>query len=420
MTEQQASTPPAASLSFRKKLLFFCFFNLFLVVALFGGLEYLARSIQARRLGPRSTEPQALRDRFTAWRNNPKFGRVDIQHNAQGFRREGDVAEEKPPGTVRIFLLGGSAAYGCEGLYPEIEDRFKRIYNNQLIDHFLELKLNAAYPARRWEVINAATNEFRMHQHQTLIQAVLLRYRPDYIVFMDGHNDISGLLLMGPEPYDPYAETPHLDEFEYLANPQTPGSFRVFFFTWLRARSVFFRTAQDWLEARANRTRRSDAVTAPRQASVPVKASELTAEEQAQAGKALRQAGYYAMAARRIHRILQLASVRPVFLLQPQLILSRKPPTETEKKLAAFHRVTKGPLFIYAYEQLYPEIARQMNEAAQQDGFHFLSLVDVFDRAPEQAFSDYCHLTPDGNGIIADRIIEFMKDEFAALAAGKK
>ena len=35
-----------------------------------------------------------------------------VTHNAQGFRRTEDVSATKPSGTYRVFLMGGSTAYG--------------------------------------------------------------------------------------------------------------------------------------------------------------------------------------------------------------------------------------------------------------------------------------------------------------------
>ena len=39
-----------------------------------------------------------------------------IRHNAQGFRRDEDTPREKPEGTYRIFLMGGSTGYGLHSL----------------------------------------------------------------------------------------------------------------------------------------------------------------------------------------------------------------------------------------------------------------------------------------------------------------
>jgi len=87
----------------------------------------------------------ALRDHFTAYRLNPAYGRVDRQHDAQGFRRDKGVSLVKPPNTVRIFVIGGSAAYGVSTQMPEDTDnRWRLVYNNQTIDYYLEQKLNQA------------------------------------------------------------------------------------------------------------------------------------------------------------------------------------------------------------------------------------------------------------------------------------
>ena len=39
-----------------------------------------------------------------------------VFHNLQGFRRSTDTARIKPAGVYRIFLMGGSAAYGLQSL----------------------------------------------------------------------------------------------------------------------------------------------------------------------------------------------------------------------------------------------------------------------------------------------------------------
>ena len=50
--------------------------------------------------------------------------------NAQGFRRAANLSLVQPANTVRIFLLGGSVAYGGETLYPEIDEHWKFPENN--------------------------------------------------------------------------------------------------------------------------------------------------------------------------------------------------------------------------------------------------------------------------------------------------
>ncbi len=69
-----------------------------------------------------------------------------IRHNAQGFRRDSLVQRRKPPDTIRIFLMGGSTAYGVGGLWPHIQDTFPVLKNSQTIDSYLEQDLAGAFP----------------------------------------------------------------------------------------------------------------------------------------------------------------------------------------------------------------------------------------------------------------------------------
>src|SRR5689334_2978954 len=78
-----------------------------------------------------------------------------VYHNAQGFRRREDVPREKPNGTYRIFLMGGSAAYGTGSLAAFGKDKWPILRNDETIDYFLEAFLKEKLPGRSIEVINA-------------------------------------------------------------------------------------------------------------------------------------------------------------------------------------------------------------------------------------------------------------------------
>lgn len=397
-------------LSRASKVLILIAFNVFVVGLVFGGLEFAMRRRDYALLGPKSQQPRTLRDRYVAWRNNPVFSSVVVQHDAQGFRKDRDVPVEKPPNTIRIFFLGGSTAYGAETSYPEIDGRYSRIYNNQLIDYYLEQELNAALPSRHWEVINAATMEYRLHQQLALIESALLRYRPDYVILMDGYNDVFQISKATTD-YDAYAATPHWEEFDALANPQSARSFLFFTSTWLRANSVLYRSLSDHVQIRSRFAERQTAARG-REFGNRVRLWDLSPQEQAQFALSLSQIGSYVHVARQIHRILDLDGIKTVFLLQPVLILSHKPFTESEQRMFDYNRRINGPLLTYDYEQLYSKIASSMAAAAAQDGFRFLDLTDLFDSMPDQAFTDYCHLTPAANRLVAEHLFQFLSDSF--------
>jgi hypothetical protein len=152
--------------------------------------EYGARKIVYGKFGLPGRRTELILDRWSAFVNNPDYNANGVQVNAQGFRRAAKLSLVKPTDTVRIFLLGGSVAYGGETLYPEIDEHWKSIDNDQTIDHYLETRLNSVFPQRHWEVVNAAVKGYFLNQDLALFLSRIQRYKPDYVVLLDGVNDI--------------------------------------------------------------------------------------------------------------------------------------------------------------------------------------------------------------------------------------
>ena len=106
--------------------------------------------------------------------------------------------------------MGESAAYGVEGQYRSLDPDWQKLYNKDLIDAYLESKLRQGHPERRWEVINAAVPEYRTHQElSTPIRSDTAVLIWDLAIFMDGHNDMSGVMSAPDGPYNPFTLTPH-------------------------------------------------------------------------------------------------------------------------------------------------------------------------------------------------------------------
>jgi tetratricopeptide (TPR) repeat protein len=85
---------------------------------------------------------------------------------------------KKPEGTLRIFVLGGSAAQG----FPDEEFG---------IAGQLQVLLEKAYPARKIEVLNAAITAVNSHVVLPVAQACL-EYDPDYLIVYLGNNEVVG------------------------------------------------------------------------------------------------------------------------------------------------------------------------------------------------------------------------------------
>ena len=90
--------------------------------------------------------------------------------NYQSFR------ETKPANGFRLFTLGGSSAYG----FPwGSKVAFTRLLGDAL---------QASWPGRTVEAVNAAGMSYGSHRLRVLAHEVL-SYRPDAVVFYEGHNE---------------------------------------------------------------------------------------------------------------------------------------------------------------------------------------------------------------------------------------
>jgi hypothetical protein len=184
-----------------------------------------------------------------------------------------------------------------------------------------------------------------------LIAEEVAKVYPELVAY-----DISGM-FGATALYDPYCSTAHLEEFNLLANPRSVRSLLFFSATWLRSQSVLFRLLSDHVH-RAEQRPKGLLSAAGQSFSNPVLFSDLNPREQAQFAISEGQVDYYTHVVRQINRILDLDGVKPVFLLQPELILTRKAFTDSERRLFDYHRKLGGPGFIYTYEHLYPEVSK--------------------------------------------------------------
>src|SRR5580704_11337371 len=102
-----------------------------------------------------------------------------------GFLSDGPVSRDKPAGTFRIFLVGGSTAFGAGQniRYHDVSPYPDGLYAYPAsIAGRLKAVLQAKNPKVRYEVINAAGFERRIHQSFLQYLASLSQYAPDLII----------------------------------------------------------------------------------------------------------------------------------------------------------------------------------------------------------------------------------------------
>ena len=96
-----------------------------------------------------------------------------------GYAEETNFLMPKPPGTVRVFLVGESAAKG----YPQPR--------NLSMAAFLEAMLSDLWPDRRVEVISLGTTAVASFPLVYLVRDAV-RFDPDLVVFYVGNNEFFG------------------------------------------------------------------------------------------------------------------------------------------------------------------------------------------------------------------------------------
>ena len=115
----------------------------------------------------------------------PVFG-DDLHINILGFRDERQTYITKPERTVRIFITGGSTAWGVGASSQR-----------NTVAYLLEKILNerASATGYRYEVINAAFPGWSTTQEKLLLEQRLVNMHPDVVIMLSGNNDVHWSLL---------------------------------------------------------------------------------------------------------------------------------------------------------------------------------------------------------------------------------
>ena len=368
-----------------KKKIFTTVLIVFTLVAAFGVLELVSRFYVKR---VRGLDFVYLRHEYDAYRNHrlrPNYQFQGIRHNSQGFRRDRDIMVPKPSGTYRIFLMGASVAYGVDPAYPY--PRFcdnDQIANQETVDFYLEGYLNQRFPELRFEVINAAVTGYWTHHHLIYLIQRVLNFEPDMVLFLDGHADYYHYRVGYDQFASYYYSGKHM--IDMLNDPSVSTVF-YFFLEWASQESYFLYALKTMLNLRYQK----EAVTAP----TPKDPDDIVATYKQVAKKNfLRMVKYISI-------ILREEGIKAVFLLQPELILKQdKPFTDTEHHLL---QMTLGRS-VPDINRLKSHTVELMEETTSRYGGVFLDLTNVFSGVSEQAYTDYAHLTPAGNKLLAEYV----------------
>ena len=148
-------------------------------------------------------------DPITQVRHKPGTSYYGLRVNENGYIENGNpdpalsAWPEKPAGTVRVALLGGSstAGYGVSD-------------NSDTIAAILERRLNLAYggPERRFQVLNLGFAGGYSAMEAALFMNQVIYLAPDAVIFLDGYNDVFNALFEHQRNRLPH---PLLNWFDY-------------------------------------------------------------------------------------------------------------------------------------------------------------------------------------------------------------
>jgi hypothetical protein len=313
-----------------------------------------------------------------------------VTHNAVGFRRRSEVALAKPQGTVRIFLMGASAAFGTGGLWPHIDSRYPVLHDSVTIDAYLERQLATVRPDLRFEVINAAIPSTWTHHSFIYLSQTILHYDPDLVLFLDGFNDF----YQCDAGHDQFLSYTYGERASTIMGPPTFGALVQANGWWISRKSaaayLAFRTVQQVGQLLSRPGDRP-----------PIPVDECFATFQ-------RTFPSNALAMwRRSATLLRSEGVDGIFMLQPMLMLERDRQTLTpvERQLLTFD-VTAWPTGREPYiRRAAPWASDTAQRTIEATGQHYLDLTGAFRDVTFQAFTDYAHLTPEANELLARRIM---------------
>jgi hypothetical protein len=323
-----------------------------------------------------------------------------VIHNAQGFRRDENTSREKANGTYRIFVMGGSTAYGLGALTKTGRQKYPVIKNDETIDHYLEGFLKDRISQKRVEVINAAITSHFSHHHLIYLNQTVLKYHPDMVIFIDGFNDY----YPSSKDFDQFRDYPYRKWSHLYLDEPTMKAWTAYTGWWLFRKSHFVHLVGKmlhpiWLDiqqigAQQNRIDVDEAL------------SNLSVNADLNFGKMIE----------RNALILRHEGVVPVFTLQPEIEFRQKKTfTEIERNIMQELADHWQENFVEFKNQARTIVHDKMVQATQKTGAFFFDLTDIFGDLEGDIYTDHCHLTPIGN----KRVAEYLGERVLSIILGK-
>ncbi len=335
------------------------------------------------------------------------------QINEQGWRETVSIPQQKPNNEIRIFILGGSSAFGYynrsnqDTIAQKLEQRLnQRVENQQAQPNQYQPKVLPFYEPDRirlldktprlregnYQVINAAVPGYTSGNQLAQLALDILPHDPDLIIVMGGYKD----LMLSSE--QSFADIPLVET--YLSN--APQHFRAYLRKPLNnwgQKSDLVQMATSWMETPPVPTTENTLVlnqnpTEPLVSYLPQQPSEL-----------VERVKRYRQNHLQMVRLTAGAGIPLISAVQPEITgrnLENLPRQEQE----IINEL--GKEYLQEVRNAYTEL-RKANAQLEQifpNNVDSLNLYPIYSDFPNQAFTNPIHLTSEANALAAERLYE--------------
>ena len=337
---------------------------------------------------------------FTFLTSKTEPSQVDVSTDEYGFVHDTPIALEKPDNTVRIFLNGGSALFGAgqARVYGPARSFPNAMYSYpDSIAGQLKKYLKAQRPDLEFEVVNAAAYTKRMHQSVMDYLSTISRLSPDFVINMDGYNDLNAFV-----PGTPYADL-NEDLMLYVGLDLPPTLPESLYFYQVMKRVV------------------DKLIVKPFDTGLGVRVENVPPEVALPRADYLEKKPIFVSNAERFLEILDLYlavlredEVEHLFVLQPMVDRGEnKALTASEKAWQSYVATFKDEHHDYRLILRYffdDYLSDAVERHVERGGYSYLDMgLRTRDLGDDfQLFTDYCHISREGNTFVAEQMGEFV------------
>ncbi len=330
--------------------------------------------------------------------------------NQQGFRDNDPVTLAKPKDEIRIFLLGGSTAFGYGSpnnqatISEYLEVRLQqRLQQQQSSPQFYrpdvlppkpdKLKTALAKPLKikqgKYRVINAAVPGYSSGNELAQLALQILNYKPDLIIVLNGYSDLmlpSSKKATEIPQVEAYSGDTPTNVKEYISQIIQP----------LESKSYLAQIAQDrWLNP--------DRASAKTNFILSESLANLAQYLPTETAELERRVDRFAQHHQQMLRIAAGAKIPLITAIQPE-ITGRNPSKLTPEEGAIATQLGRG--YIRQVKDSYPQFI-QASKKLEQSFPHNIKAVNLYnlsDKYPSPSFIDAIHLNAAANQQIAEQL----------------